>query len=97
MIVSLIEDIRTFLEFFVKVEHLALFVNWREVTDFMYFYYILDYFCINTSYINLYFMAEKFHAPLLKKFFNKTFVFTFALYYNNDTWKNIVLSLSKIY
>lgn len=42
-------------------------------------------------------MAEKFHAPLLKNFFNKTFVFTFALYYNNDTWKNIVLSLSKIY
>lgn len=97
MIVALIEDIRTFLELFVKVEHLALFVNWREVTDFMYFYYILNYFCINTSYINLYFMAEKFHVPLLKKIFNKTFVFTFALYYNNDTWKNIVLSLSKIY
>lgn len=62
---------------------------------FMYFYYILSCFCINTSYINLCFMTEKFHAPLLKKFFNKTFVFTFALYYNNDTCENIILSLSK--
>lgn len=97
MIVSLIEDIRTFLEFFVNIEYFVLFVNRWEIIYFMYFCYILDYFCINTSYINLYFMAEKFHVPLLKNFFNKTFVFTFALYYNNDTWKNIVLSLSKIY